>query len=44
MLVDSRLYPGLMFLDQEPYRGKGIAKAIATKVMREHSFGDDGWG
>lgn len=31
-------------LEQEPYRGKGIAKAIATKVMREHSFGDDGWG
>lgn len=28
---------------QEPYRGRGIAKAIATKVMREHNFGDDGW-
>lgn len=28
---------------QEPYRGRGIAKAIATKVMRDHSFGDDGW-
>ncbi|ROW01619.1 hypothetical protein VSDG_02255 [Cytospora chrysosperma] len=29
---------------EEPYRGKGIAKAVATKVFREHSFGDDGWG
>ncbi|CAN8099258.1 unnamed protein product [Discula destructiva] len=29
---------------EEPYRGKGIAKALATKVLREHSFGDDPWG
>ncbi|ROW11251.1 hypothetical protein VMCG_01427 [Cytospora schulzeri] len=29
---------------EEPYRGKGVAKAVATKVFREHSFGDDGWG
>ncbi|KAI3400445.1 hypothetical protein diail_3066 [Diaporthe ilicicola] len=29
---------------EEPYRGKGIAKAVATKVLQEHSFGDDGWG
>ncbi|KAI7787120.1 hypothetical protein LA080_001213 [Diaporthe eres] len=29
---------------EEPYRGKGMAKAVATKVLREHSFGDDGWG
>ncbi|KAJ4421221.1 hypothetical protein N0V82_003853 [Gnomoniopsis sp. IMI 355080] len=29
---------------EEPYRGKGIAKALATKVLREHSFGDDQWG
>lgn len=21
-----------------------MAKAVATKVLREHSFGDDGWG
>ncbi|KAJ0121660.1 hypothetical protein J7T55_008827 [Diaporthe amygdali] len=28
---------------EEPYRGKGMAKAVATKVLREHSFGDDGW-
>ncbi|KAJ4394587.1 hypothetical protein N0V93_003806 [Gnomoniopsis smithogilvyi] len=29
---------------EEPYRGRGIAKALATKVLREHSFGDDQWG
>ncbi|KAF3764958.1 hypothetical protein M406DRAFT_260529 [Cryphonectria parasitica EP155] len=29
---------------EEPYRGKGLAKAVATKVLRQHNFGDDGWG
>lgn len=29
---------------QEPYRGRGLAKAVAIKVLKEHSFGDDGWG
>ncbi|KKY34545.1 putative gcn5-related n-acetyltransferase [Diaporthe ampelina] len=29
---------------EEPYRGKGMAKAVATKVLQEHSFGNDGWG
>lgn len=29
---------------EEPYRGKGIAKAVATRVFKDHSFGDDGWG
>ncbi|POS76155.1 hypothetical protein DHEL01_v205454 [Diaporthe helianthi] len=29
---------------EEPFRGKGLAKAVATKVLREHSFGNDGWG
>ncbi len=30
---------------EEPYRGRGIAKAVACKVMRDHNgvFGDDGW-
>jgi len=30
---------------EEPYRGKGIAKATAIKVMVDHNkeFGDDGW-
>lgn len=29
---------------EEPYRGRGVAKALAAKVFRDHSFGDDGWG
>lgn len=29
---------------EEPYRGRGMAKAVAVKVLTEHSFGDDGWG
>ncbi|EAA35031.1 hypothetical protein GE21DRAFT_2519 [Neurospora crassa] len=31
---------------EEQYRGKGLAKAVACKVMRDHvkDYGDDGWG
>lgn len=31
---------------QEPYRRRGLAKALACKLMREHlgDYGDDGWG
>ncbi|PSR81699.1 hypothetical protein BD289DRAFT_484282 [Coniella lustricola] len=29
---------------EEPFRGQGIAKAIATTILREHTFGDDSWG
>ena len=30
---------------QEPYRRRGLAKKLATKLLREKSpqFGDDGW-
>lgn len=30
---------------EEPYRGRGLAKAVAAKVIRDHNqeFGDDGW-
>lgn len=31
---------------EEPYRGKGLAKTVACKIMQDHvgDFGDDGWG
>ncbi|KAK1782083.1 hypothetical protein QBC45DRAFT_20243 [Copromyces sp. CBS 386.78] len=31
---------------EDQYRGKGLAKAVACKVMRDHirDYGDDGWG
>ncbi|KAK0632153.1 hypothetical protein B0T14DRAFT_419552, partial [Immersiella caudata] len=31
---------------EEPYRGKGLAKALACRLMRDHlkDYGDDGWG
>ncbi|KAK3395889.1 hypothetical protein B0T20DRAFT_359616 [Sordaria brevicollis] len=31
---------------EDAYRGKGLAKAVACKVMRDHlsEYGDDGWG
>ncbi|KAK0618355.1 hypothetical protein B0T17DRAFT_335467 [Bombardia bombarda] len=31
---------------EEPYRGLGLAKAVASRVMRDHlkDFGNDGWG
>ncbi|KAK3933528.1 hypothetical protein QBC46DRAFT_301094 [Diplogelasinospora grovesii] len=31
---------------EEPYRGKGLAKALACKIMRDHTadYGEDGWG
>ncbi|KAK1834704.1 hypothetical protein QBC39DRAFT_395675 [Podospora conica] len=31
---------------EEPYRGKGLAKAVARRLMRDHlkDYGDDGWG
>ena len=31
---------------EEPYRGKGLAKTLARRLMRDHlkDFGDDGWG
>ncbi|KAK3328969.1 hypothetical protein B0H66DRAFT_585538 [Apodospora peruviana] len=31
---------------EEPYRGQGLAKAVASKLMRDHikDYGDDGWG
>lgn len=35
---------GVLGVRQEPYRGQGLAKAVAIKVLTEHSFGDDGWG
>lgn len=35
---------GCVLMRQEPYRGRGMAKAVAVKVLKEHSFGDDGWG
>ncbi|TPX14180.1 uncharacterized protein E0L32_000574 [Thyridium curvatum] len=30
---------------EEPYRGKGLAKALAVRIMRQHhpAFSDDGW-
>ncbi|KAK1769954.1 hypothetical protein QBC33DRAFT_529693 [Phialemonium atrogriseum] len=30
---------------EEPYRGRGLAKALAARLMRDHlgDFGDDGW-
>ncbi|KAL1856249.1 hypothetical protein VTK73DRAFT_8413 [Phialemonium thermophilum] len=30
---------------EEPYRGRGLAKALAHRLMREHlkDYGDDGW-
>lgn len=31
---------------EEPYRGKGLAKTLARRLMRDHlkDYGDDGWG
>ncbi|KAK5663289.1 hypothetical protein OQA88_3716 [Cercophora sp. LCS_1] len=31
---------------EEDYRGRGLAKAVACRLMRDHlgDFGDDGWG
>ncbi len=30
---------------EEPYRRRGIARAVAVKVIRDHNgtYGDDGW-
>lgn len=30
---------------EEPYRGKGLAKTLARRLMRDHlkDYGDDGW-
>ncbi len=30
---------------EEPYRGRGIAKAVAIKIIRDRNgdYGDDGW-
>ena len=31
---------------QEPYRGRGLAKAVTRKLFGDHlgDYGDDGWG
>lgn len=46
LLFLQTLTPFVLQLAQEPYRRRGLAKAVAVKLMRERTseYGTDGWG